>query len=55
MATIEESFAQNLRTIRKNRLQGRAAKIQEEIMTADPERKRILYQQMDAINRELDG
>ena len=44
-----------LRTIRKNRLAERAAKIQEEIKHADPERKRVLYQQMDAINREMDG
>lgn len=44
-----------LKTIRRSRLQERAAKIQQEIMTADPERKRALYQQMDAINRELDG
>lgn len=44
-----------LKTIRRSRLQERAAKIQQEIMAADPERKRALYQQMDAINRELDG
>jgi len=44
-----------LRTIRKNRLALRAAKIQEEIQHADPEQKRLLYQQMDAINREMDG
>jgi len=44
-----------LRTIRKSRLAERAAKIQEEIQHADPERKRVLYQQMDAINREIDG
>lgn len=44
-----------LRTIRKNRLAERAARIQEEIQHADPERKRVLYQQMDAINREMDG
>lgn len=43
-----------LRTIRKNRLAARAAEIQEEITHADPERKRALYQQMDAINREMD-
>ena len=44
-----------LKTIRKSRLAERAAKIQEEIQHADPERKRLLYQQMDAINREMDG
>lgn len=44
-----------LRTIRRSRLAERAAKIQEEIQHADPERKRQLYEQMDAINRELDG
>lgn len=44
-----------LKTIRKNRLAARAAKIQEEIKHADPERKRALYQQMDAINREIEG
>lgn len=44
-----------LRTIRKNRLMLRAAKIQEEIQTAAPEQKRALYEQMDAISRELDG
>ena len=44
-----------LRTIRKSRLAERAAKIQDEIQHADPERKRLLYQQMDAINREMDG
>ena len=43
-----------LKTIRRNRLAARAARIQEEIPGADPERKRALYQQMDAINRELD-
>lgn len=44
-----------LRTIRKSRLMLRAAKIQEEIQTAAPEQKRALYEQMDAISRELDG
>ena len=44
-----------LKTIRKNRLAARAKEIQEEIKNADPDRKRVLYQQMDAINRELDG
>ena len=44
-----------LKTIRKSRLAERAAKIQEEIQHADPERKRALYEQMDAINREMDG
>lgn len=44
-----------LRTIRRSRLVERAAKIQEEIQRADPERKRALYEQMDAINREMDG
>lgn len=44
-----------LKTIRRSRLQQRAAKIQDEITAADPERRRALYQQMDAINRELDG
>ena len=44
-----------LRTIRKSRLMLRAAKIQKEIQTAAPEQKRALYEQMDAISRELDG
>lgn len=44
-----------LRTIRRSRLMLRAAKIQEEIQTAAPEQKRALYEQMDAISRELDG
>lgn len=44
-----------LRTIRKSRLMLRAAKIQEEIQSAAPEQKRALYEQMDAISRELDG
>ncbi len=44
-----------LRTIRKSRLMLRAPKIQEEIQTAEPEQKRALYEQMDAISRELDG
>ncbi len=44
-----------LKTIRRGRLSERAARIQEEIQTAGAERKRALYQQMEAINRELDG
>ena len=39
----------------QSRLMLRAAKIQEEIQTAAPEQKRALYEQMDAISRELDG
>jgi len=45
----------SLRTIRKSRLADRAARIQEEIQHADPERKRILYEQMIAISREMDA
>lgn len=44
-----------LRTIRRGRLSERAANIQKEIQTAGAEQKRALYQQMEAINRELDG
>lgn len=44
-----------LRTIRKYNLDERGSKIQEEINSADPEQKRRMYEQMMAINREMDG
>lgn len=44
-----------LKTIRKNRLSERAARIQEEIQNAPPDKKRALYEQMEAINREMDA
>ena len=45
----------SLKTIRRGRLAERAARIQQEIQTAGAGQKLALYQQMEAINRELDG
>ena len=49
-------LAQNaLQDIRRERLEARINEIQQQINQADPERKRILYEQMEAIGRELEG
>ena len=46
---------QSLRTIRRSRVERRMAEIQEEIHTAQPERKRALYEQMELLERELEN